>query len=80
MIKLTLIILFYSPFFVSYAQINIKVDECPNIKAAIFSLEGERTSFLDSVVSKNGVFKFNLSDRPTGIYRLSFSGNKWIVQ
>ena len=47
-------------------------------KAALFSLSGEKTSFIDSILSTNNQYQFNLSNNHSGFYRLVFSNSKWI--
>jgi thiol-disulfide isomerase/thioredoxin len=60
--------------------IKIKVKNPTDASALLSSLEGEKVLFIDSISSINkGEFQFNLSNIPSGIYRLSFSINKWIV-
>lgn len=50
-----------------------------NGKAALFSLSGEKTSFIDSIPTfYNDTFQFNLSNNHPGFYRLIFNNKKWI--
>lgn len=49
-----------------------------NGKAALFSLSGEKTSFIDSIPVSNNIYKFNLSNNHLGFYRLIFNNKKWI--
>jgi thiol-disulfide isomerase/thioredoxin len=48
-------------------------------KAALFSLFGEKSSFIDSVsVSNENTYQFNLSNNHSGFYRLVFNNKKWM--
>ncbi|OGU84860.1 MAG: hypothetical protein A2W11_12180 [Ignavibacteria bacterium RBG_16_35_7] len=76
--KILLITSIYFFFHVSYAQISIKVENTYNCLAALSSLQGEKISFTDSIISNAGKFHFNLSSKRSGIYRLLFNSNKWI--
>lgn len=49
-----------------------------NGKAALFSLSGEKSSFIDSISLTNNQYQFNLADNHPGFYRFIFSNNKWI--
>lgn len=47
--------------------------------AALFSLSGEKSLFIDSVtVSNNNTYQFNLSNNHPGFYRLVFNNKKWL--
>ncbi len=64
---------------ISYVQINITVENFSDNQAAISYLEGEKISFIDSIISFNkGEFQFSLDKKHLGIYRLSLNNNKWI--
>ncbi|NOX64553.1 MAG: DUF4369 domain-containing protein, partial [Chlorobi bacterium] len=57
----------------TFAQtIKIEISSAPQ-KAILFELEGEKTTKVDSVFSKNDIFKFDLSDKHTGFYRLQLN-------
>jgi peroxiredoxin len=47
-------------------------------KAALFSLSGEKSSFIDSISVSNYNYKFNLSNNHPGFYRLVFNNKKWL--
>lgn len=61
----------------SYAQnINIRIAGLGEKKAALFSLSGEKVSFIDSVeVSPDKEFVYNLKKHNPGIYRLILNSN-----
>jgi peroxiredoxin len=62
----------------SFAQgIVIKVADS-NGKAALFSLSGEKTFFVDSIAAVNNSYNFNLSNNHPGFYRLVFGNKKSI--
>jgi peroxiredoxin len=46
--------------------------------AALFSLSGEKNSFIDSIPANNNTYQFNLSKNHSGFYRLVFNNKKWI--
>ena len=65
--------------FFSYPQFLVNVENNKGNKAALFGLEGEKVSFIDSLNSnENSEFHFNLAGNYLGIYRLSFINNKYI--
>ena len=48
-------------------------------KATIFSLSGEKATFIDSINSNaDDEFRFSLANRHSGIYRLTFNQNAWL--
>ena len=47
-------------------------------KAALFSLSGEKTSFIDSISANNNTYQFNPSNNHSGFYRLIFNNKKWL--
>lgn len=47
-------------------------------KADLFQLEGEKTSKIDSVISLDGIFQFNLTNKRKGFYRIQFDNKHWI--
>jgi thiol-disulfide isomerase/thioredoxin len=47
-------------------------------KAALFSLSGEKSSFIDSITANNSTYQFNLNNNHAGIYRLVFNNKKWL--
>jgi len=50
-----------------------------NGKAALFSLSGEKSLFIDSICAvNNNTYQFNLSKNHPGFYRLFFNNKKWI--
>ncbi len=57
--------------------VAIKIKNLDDVKAILSSLEGEKLSTVDSIISdKKGEFHFSLKDKHSGFYRLSFSKNK----
>ncbi len=46
--------------------------------AALFSLSGEKSSFIDSIPANNNTYQFNLSNNRSGSYRLVFNNKKWL--
>ncbi len=79
MIKLILNIFFLLSINFSFAQEIIIKAANSNGKAALFSLSGERTSFIDSIsILNNNTFQFNLNNNHPGFYRLIFNNKKWI--
>jgi peroxiredoxin len=49
-----------------------------NGKAALFSLSGEKNSFIDSIPLADNQYQFNLINKHSGFYRLIFNNKKWI--
>jgi thiol-disulfide isomerase/thioredoxin len=47
-------------------------------KAALFSLSGEKSLFIDSIPASNKTYQFNLSNNYPGFYRLIFNNKKWL--
>ncbi len=66
----------------SQAQtVNISINGISTKISALYSLQGEKTFFIDSIKSstKNQFeYYFEPTKHHTGIYRLTFSNNKWI--
>jgi peroxiredoxin len=74
-----LLILFFLCINVSYAQINIRVENCSDNKAALSFLSGENISFIDSVkVNDENEFNFSLANHHLGIYRVTFNNKAWL--
>jgi len=66
-------------FNISFTQVKIKVENYDGHKITLFSLEGEKVSLIDSIISnKEGGFQFTLEKQQSGFYRLSFDNNKWL--
>ena len=60
-------------------SINIRVDNLNEEKAVVYSLSGETTLFVDTLsVVNQKTFQFNLNQKHSGLYRLTFSSNKTI--
>jgi peroxiredoxin len=49
-----------------------------NGKTALFSLSGEKSSFIDSIPPNSNIYQFNLSNNNPGFYRLIFNNKKWL--
>ena len=47
-------------------------------EATLLQLEGENITKVDSVISRNGVYKFSLDGKHNGFYRLQFDKQHWI--
>jgi peroxiredoxin len=62
----------------AYPQtVMVKIKNLDDGKAVLSSLQGEKLSTVDSIISeKKGEFYFSLKDKHSGFYRLSFSKNK----
>jgi peroxiredoxin len=74
--SLLTIIFFIIPFSVS-AQVKIKIGNIDQVMAALYSLEGEKSAFIDSIPATNkSKFNFNLNQKHSGFYRLLFNENK----
>ena len=58
-------------------EVIIKAAE-PYGKAALLSLSGEKSFFIDSIPANNNAYNFNLSNNLPGFYRLVFNNKKWI--
>lgn len=72
LIYLILLILVYNN---KYAQnIKFEIVNSPE-KAILFQLEGEKSSKIDSVISQDDSFQFNLDKKHNGFYRLQFDNN-----
>ena len=57
--------------------VAVKIKNLDDVKAILSSLEGEKLSTVDSIATdKKGEFKFLLTDKQPGFYRLQFSKNK----
>ncbi len=64
--------------FSSAQEIFIKAANS-NGKAALFSLSGEKSAFIDSLSASNQTtYQFNLSNNHSGFYRLVFYNKKWL--
>ena len=76
-----IIILFLNANF-SFAQnISVKVQNLDDNKATLFSLSGEKISFIDSIsVNNKSEFEFQLEKNNSGIYRLTFNNNNPSLQ
>lgn len=46
--------------------------------AALFSLSGEKSDFIDSISADNYTYQFNLGSNHSGFYRLIFNNKKWL--
>ncbi|MFH1194875.1 MAG: redoxin domain-containing protein [bacterium] len=71
--------LFLNTIAVFPQTVKIFISDLPSNKAAVFSLSGEKTFFLDSVFTNSpGMFEFETDETKyrNGFYRLSLSGNK----
>ena len=54
-------------------------DNLSEKKVVLFSLSGEKTTFIDSINSNtDDEFIFNLANKHSGIYRLTFNQNAWL--
>ena len=66
----------------TYAQtIKLTVNNLPNGNAYIYSLQGEKTDLIDSVISfKDGniIYRFQPNKYHSGFYRITFGQNRWI--
>ena len=62
----------------SFAQEIIIKAANSNGNAALFSLSGEKSSFIDSISAINYTYQFNLNSKNSGFYRLVFSNKKWV--
>jgi peroxiredoxin len=73
----TLILVFIlSNGYIFSQTINITVDNLNEEKAVLYSLSGETTSFVDTVLAfSNGTFQFSLAEKHSGFYRLTFNNN-----
>ncbi|MCF6270222.1 MAG: redoxin domain-containing protein [Melioribacteraceae bacterium] len=70
--KLVYLLLFTFTFSSNLAQkFEFKIAGSPE-KAILFQLEGEKTSKIDSIISQNDTFKFNLNGKHNGFYSLQF--------
>ena len=64
--------------FSSAQEIFIKAANS-NGKAALFSLSGEKSLFIDSIsLSDKGTYQYNLQNNHSGFYRLIFNSKKWL--
>ncbi len=73
--SLIAIVLFFNFSFAQ--QISITVHRLQDRKASLNYLRGEAVIFIDSITSSNEQFIFNLNNKHSGFYRLSF-GNSLI--
>jgi len=74
---LLLIFIIFSITISSAQEIKIEiVDAEPS--GVLFRLEGEKTIKIDSIISKNEVFKFNLQGKHNGFFRLRFDSKHWL--
>jgi peroxiredoxin len=62
----------------SFAQGIIIKAANSNGKAALFSLSGEKSSFIDSISADNYTYKFNFGTNNSGFYRLIFNNKIWL--
>jgi peroxiredoxin len=70
-------ILFFIIPFCSSAQVRIKIENIVPEKAVLYSLEGEKSTLIDSVSSSDkSDFNFSLTEKHAGFYRLLFNENK----
>ena len=61
----------------SFSQVTIKCEHLIYDKAALYSLEGEKSSFIDSIsLTDQNEFQFYLDNRHYGLYRLEFNKNQ----
>lgn len=81
-IKLNIIVYTYCLFFIvdiAYSQnLKLEVNGIQSHKAIIYSLEGERTEKIDSIMSSSNdkfTYIFNKNKYHTGFYRVDFSRN-----
>ena len=58
--------------------INISVNHFNSSSADLYELEGENKSYVDSVISQNGIIKFNLLNTHIGLFRLQLDKNHWV--
>jgi len=58
-------------------DISIKIIGSNGV-ATLLQLEGENSTKIDSVVSRNGVYKFSLNGKHNGFYRLQLDKQHWI--
>jgi len=74
-----LFILYILIYFTASSQtIDVTITNLNWGKAYLSSLSGEKISTIDSVESEdNGRFTFTMKEKHSGIYRLTFSKNKW---
>lgn len=56
-------------------EIKIRVENVAGSKASLSSLEGEKVLFTDSISLNGELFQFNLSNKHSGIYRLTFANH-----
>lgn len=71
-------VLFFLSTNFSFAQeVVIKVANSKD-RAALYSLSGEKSSFIDSISFNNNTYNFNLSSHHSGFYRLIFYNKKWL--
>lgn len=60
-------------------NINIKVVGMENWRASLFSLELEKSNFIESIISNGkGQFKIPENELHTGFYRLAFNNRVWL--
>ena len=75
-LSLILIFLINNSYILSQ-NISITVDNLNEEKTVLYSLSGEKTSFIDTILAvSNGTLQFSLTKRHSGFYRLSFDNNK----
>ena len=69
-------------FNTTYAQtFKLTVNDLPNGNAYIYSLQGEKTDLIDSVISfkdDNIIYHFQPNKFHTGFYRITLGQNRWI--
>jgi hypothetical protein len=72
--NIVLCIIFLLSVNFSYAQtINVRVENLNEVNVALSSLSGEKISFIDSIIVDKGEFKFNLTNKHPGFYRILFN-------
>jgi len=75
----SIIVFILSNGYIFSQTINIRVDNLGKEKAVLYSLSGETSEFVDTLSAINaGTFQFNLAQKHSGFYRLSFNNNKKI--
>ncbi|HSL89901.1 MAG TPA: DUF4369 domain-containing protein, partial [Ignavibacteriaceae bacterium] len=72
---LTIILFFFTCSL--FAQVKIKIANIDKALAALYSLEGKKSAFIDSLPATNkNVFTFELNQKHSGFYRVLFNDNK----
>lgn len=76
-----ILILITSTAFINSQSIDVTVTDIRSTSAKLQSLQGEKITEVDSITVKGkDIFRFSVEEKNyhTGVYRLSFSNNKWI--